>query len=243
MQRPDWPTTRSVRYALLPIVSLLADRFSRTFAPAIACNELGGIGIQRSSQISTPTDHARAGVERAGRCRTGRAGRRNVTSRRLGAVAPAEPAALVELLVVREELLRDDPEHPAVVERPPRRCNRLFRPRTGRPTTTSCSRPAVASAIRHAAALGGLQQRRLAEQVGAGVAGQAQLGEQRRGRCPSTCSRTRRTSPALASGSATTVRSEAQVRRTKPNRFMNGHTPEVDRHTRRQPRESDHRPT
>ena len=63
--RPDWPTTRSVRYRLLPIVSLLAERLSRIVAPAIAWSELGGIGTQRSSQISTPTTNApEAGIAR-----------------------------------------------------------------------------------------------------------------------------------------------------------------------------------
>ena len=41
MQRPDWPTTRSVRYRLLPIVSLLADRLTRIVAPAMACSAAG----------------------------------------------------------------------------------------------------------------------------------------------------------------------------------------------------------
>ena len=53
--RPDCPTTRSVRYRLLPIVSLLADRLSKIVAPAIAWKARGGIGTHRSSQISMPT--------------------------------------------------------------------------------------------------------------------------------------------------------------------------------------------
>ncbi len=53
--RPDWPTTRSRRYWLLPIVSLLAEMFKSTVAPAIAWSALGGTGTQRSSQISIPT--------------------------------------------------------------------------------------------------------------------------------------------------------------------------------------------
>ena len=37
------------------MVMLLADRFTKTFAPAIAANVDGGIGTHTSSQISTCT--------------------------------------------------------------------------------------------------------------------------------------------------------------------------------------------
>ena len=61
--------------------------------------------------------------------------------------------------------------------RPPRRCNRYGPTSSGRPTTTSRSLPSVASRHVHQAAQRGVDQRRLAEQVGAGVAGEAQLGK------------------------------------------------------------------
>ena len=80
--RPDWPTTRSVRYRLLPIVSLLAERFSSTVAPAMAWSALGGTGTQRSSQISMPTTEPPGppsppclAPRTADRCRTAPAGR------------------------------------------------------------------------------------------------------------------------------------------------------------------------
>ena len=53
MQRPDCDLTRSRRQAAFPIVSLLAERLTRTFAPATAALLLGGIGVHKSSQIST----------------------------------------------------------------------------------------------------------------------------------------------------------------------------------------------
>src|SRR4051812_44859400 len=53
--RPLCPATSCLRYVALPITSLLALRLASTVAPATACRELGGIGIHRSSQISTPS--------------------------------------------------------------------------------------------------------------------------------------------------------------------------------------------
>src|SRR5437867_1303223 len=40
------------RYSDLPTIELLAERFARTVAPAIAASVLGGSGTQTSSQIS-----------------------------------------------------------------------------------------------------------------------------------------------------------------------------------------------
>src|SRR5580698_9433938 len=45
--------TSCCRYAALPMISLLAERLAKTVAPITAASELGGTGIQRSSQIST----------------------------------------------------------------------------------------------------------------------------------------------------------------------------------------------
>ena len=98
--------------------------------------------------------------------------------------------------------------------------NRLLPTGIGAPTTTSCARPAVARAIRLIGPKPGVQQRRLAEQIGAGVAGDAQLRERARYRCRQQRSRTRMISAALAAGSATAVRGETQEIRTNPYWFM-----------------------
>ena len=54
-QRADCWATSCLRYACLPISSLLAERLTMILAPNMASSELGGTGIHKSSQISTPT--------------------------------------------------------------------------------------------------------------------------------------------------------------------------------------------
>ena len=51
--RADWLPHSSRRISALPMVMLLAERFSSTSAPASAAWLDGGTGIQMSSQIST----------------------------------------------------------------------------------------------------------------------------------------------------------------------------------------------
>ena len=53
MHRPDWLAHNARRYAAFPIVTLLAERFASTVAPASAAYVDGGIGTHTSSQIST----------------------------------------------------------------------------------------------------------------------------------------------------------------------------------------------
>ena len=83
-------------------------------------------------------------------------------------------------------------------------------------------RPAPRSPRRSAAAaaIAGLEQGRLAEQVGAGVAGEAQLGEDDDVAVGHLAQDPDDLASALASGSATTVLGDAQVTRTNPNLFM-----------------------
>src|SRR5690606_40348469 len=52
-QRADWFAQSAWRYSDLPIVTLLAERFASTVAPASAAYVLGGTGTQTSSQTST----------------------------------------------------------------------------------------------------------------------------------------------------------------------------------------------
>ena len=53
MHRADCEAHSSRRASALPMVILLADRFSRISAPASAAAVDGGCGTQTSSQIST----------------------------------------------------------------------------------------------------------------------------------------------------------------------------------------------
>ena len=158
--------------------SLLADRFSRTVAPARAWNELGG---DRHPQVLADLDaddearHARA-ARRAGRCRTGRLRRRQADGAAARGGRRGEPAGLVELLVIRQERLRHDAEHlPAVedggaveelVVHDQRQADDRDAAKAGR-----CVGHAVPARSTAASWSG------VVEQVGAGVAGQAQLGE------------------------------------------------------------------
>ena len=67
---------------------------------------------------------------------------------------------------------------------------------------------------------GGLQEHRLAEQVGAGVARDAKLGKDDQIAIGCEGRGARMISAALAAGSATVTRGEAQVMRRKPCRFI-----------------------
>ena len=51
----DWELTRFLRYLLLPIISLEAERLAITVAPARQCAVLGGSGTHKSSQSSDAT--------------------------------------------------------------------------------------------------------------------------------------------------------------------------------------------
>ena len=210
----------------MPIVSLLAERLSRIVAPAIAWSELGGSGTQRSSQISIPTTNgSRAGLALA-RCLEEQVNaERGVreTQVDLGGLSPScrlKPTMLVEFLVSGKVLLGDDPADGPVADddgaveqtiADADRCthNDELRP-AGRGAGDFLDRPDA-----------GLQQHRLRKEVGARVA-----VTQSSGKTTTSLSdvklKSRLISAALAAGSATIVRGEAQVMRTKPYRFIGG---------------------
>ena len=99
------------------MVMLLAERFSSTVAPASAPSVLGGIGTQRSSQISAWT--TRPGTSSAANSRSGPNGASTPPMTHglaLGARAGGEVPVLVELAVVRQVDLRDHAEQPAAVD-------------------------------------------------------------------------------------------------------------------------------
>ncbi len=185
IERPDWPTTRSVRYRLLPIVSLLAERLSRIVAPAIACKAAGRYG--HPEVLADLDAHEQRCRFQVGLLRPSASNRRSIpngtrwppSSISAGRLrrGRAEPAALVEFLVIGDVLLGDDAPDRAIADH------------------DSAVEQAVAGGDRRPdddellAARGrpgdpqdgpnpGVQQRRLAEQVGAGVAGDAQLREE-----------------------------------------------------------------
>ena len=122
--RPDWPTTRSVRYRLLPIVSLLAERLSKTVAPAMAWKRAGR---HRHPQVLADLDaHDHAAMSRRRRsapCASNSRSIPNGTRRPSSSISAgsladgrAEPSALVEFLVVGEELLGHDAQDRAVAD-------------------------------------------------------------------------------------------------------------------------------
>ena len=97
--------------------------------------------------------------------------------------------------------------------------NKLLPTGIGAPTTT-VGAARVAWTISSRAADTGFQEHSLAEKIAAGVARNTQFREEQRCRCRPQSARTRTISAALAAGSATVVRGEAQVMRTKPCWFM-----------------------
>ena len=112
MQRADWFDTSWRRYSSLPTVTLDADRLISTVAPASAASDEGGIGVHRSSQISTKKREQRLlfDLEQQARAERDVALTAQVDRVAGGVVAGRELAQLVELAVVRQVGLGRDPE-------------------------------------------------------------------------------------------------------------------------------------
>ena len=168
----------------LPAVRRLADdlvagrEVEQHRGPGERLATAGGTGTHRSSQISTPT------------VTPGASGTRRAWSVPKGTWLPsseivferardrrAEPAVLVELLVVRQVRLRDRRQHLAAVQDRGAVEQLLVVPQ--RQADHGQAGEASGRGAGHALqrGQGAVAQHRLVEQVGAGVAGQAQLGK------------------------------------------------------------------
>src|SRR5262249_30169910 len=89
-QRPDCPAHSSHRYAALPMVMLLAERFASTVAPASAPQVEGGIGVQTSSQISTCSENpAKSAASKTRSLPNGTSWSSSLTTDRIACVAEA----------------------------------------------------------------------------------------------------------------------------------------------------------
>ncbi len=163
----------------MPITSLLAERFANTVAPMIACRELGGTGIHRSSQISTPSvkPFMRAAVEQqVGAERDALPS--DAGGGEVRVVGRSEIAGVVELLVVRQVGFRNDAEDFSGVNDRRAQLNNCPSMASGTPTTaTPRNFFSLSVATRSSCLLGGPLKRLQVEEIVAGVAGQPALGE------------------------------------------------------------------
>ena len=116
MQRPDWPTTRSVRYRPLADRLVARREVQQDVRPG---DRLDRAGRDRHPEVLAdldPHDHPALGLEQQVDPERDEPAA-EVDLPGLAPVGRAEPAALVELLVIRDELLGDDPEDRPVRDR------------------------------------------------------------------------------------------------------------------------------
>ena len=148
-------------------------------APARAWDELGGIGTHRSSQISTPTISPSTSAA---------ANRRSVPKGTVCAaeddVASAaavggrgEPAALVKLLVIGQERLGHDAEQPAAMQHGGAVEELIVDGQRQADDGEAGEDAALPWRDASSASTAPRCKRGLVEQIGAGVAGERQLGE------------------------------------------------------------------
>ena len=135
-----------------------------TVAPAMAWSELGGIGTQRSSQISIPT-RTEPGLEQP----LGLASKRRSVAEgdphaleldfgRLGSICRLEPAVLVVFLVMWASAAWVRFQGSLRLDSTTAQLYRPLPTGMGAPTTTNCGRPVVARAIWRMALRAGLQE-------------------------------------------------------------------------------------